>query len=168
MVDLLEACLATDSGLELQCDHLEAMQQAHACVIQGRETFARAIQRSISVQLLNSPVTASSTQVLQFDPNRCKDNIVLSNQGRTAVNHGNKSWGTVISSTGCTPGSGVHQWAIQLDRCEKGHIFIGVCTAKAQHGTYLGHDTQSWGLIGTRALWHNRSKVWPRTPHGCR
>ena len=44
-------------------------------------------------------------------------------------------------------------------KCEKGHIFIGVCTREASVGTYVGGDRNVWGLIGTRALWHNRRKV---------
>ena len=44
-------------------------------------------------------------------------------------------------------------------KCEKGHIFIGVCTRGASVGTYVGGDRNGWGLIGTRALWHNRRKV---------
>ncbi|CAM9546342.1 unnamed protein product [Chrysoparadoxa australica] len=57
------------------------------------------------------------------------------------------------------PGSGVHHWLVHLDRCEKGHVFIGVVTASASISTYVGGDKHGWGLIGTRALWHNKSKV---------
>jgi SPRY domain len=35
----------------------------------------------------------------------------------------------------------------------------GVCTAAASVSTYVGGDRYGWGLIGTRALWHNRTKL---------
>lgn len=64
-----------------------------------------------------------------------------------------------MGSTGFAPGTGTHSWCIRLDRCEKGHVFLGVATAEASTRTYVGGDKHGWGMIGTKALWHNRSKV---------
>ena len=62
-----------------------------------------------------------------------------------------------MTKAGCEPGSGVHQWIVRLNRCEKGHVFLGVSTVDASCGTYVGGDRFGWGMIGT-ALWHNKAK----------
>lgn len=96
---------------------------------------------------------------LEFDASRCAETMTLSDNNQTAKQHTAKQWGMVMATTGCPPNTGIHEWAVRLDRCEKGHIFLGVCTRDASVATYVGGDRQGWGLIGTRALWHNRSKV---------
>lgn len=96
---------------------------------------------------------------LEFDPSRCAETMTLSDGNQTAKQYTAKQWGMVMATTGCPPNTGIHEWAVRLDRCEKGHIFLGVCTRDASVATYVGGDRQGWGLIGTRALWHNRSKV---------
>lgn len=96
---------------------------------------------------------------LEFDTSRCAETMTLSDGSQTAKQYTAKQWGMVMATTGCPPNTGIHEWAVRLDRCEKGHIFLGVCTRDASVATYVGGDRQGWGLIGTRALWHNRSKV---------
>ena len=68
-------------------------------------------------------------------------------------------WGTVLSTSCFLPKSGVHRWAVKLDKCERGHVFLGVSTARANLKTYVGGDSNGWGLIGTQALWHDRNKL---------
>jgi hypothetical protein len=70
-----------------------------------------------------------------------------------------KVWGTVLSSHYYSPKTGIHRWAVRLDKCERGHVFIGVATAQAGVRTYVGGDKYGWGMIGTQALWHDRRKV---------
>ncbi len=41
----------------------------------------------------------------------------------------------------------------------EGHIFVGVVTGQASTKTYVGGDAFGWGVIGTRALWHDRAKI---------
>ncbi|EEY61198.1 HECT E3 ubiquitin ligase, putative [Phytophthora infestans T30-4] len=96
---------------------------------------------------------------LEFDSSRCAETMTLSDGNRTAKQYTAKQWGMVMATTGCPPNTGIHEWGVRLDRCEKGHIFLGVCTRDASVATYVGGDRQGWGLIGTRALWHARSKV---------
>lgn len=102
---------------------------------------------------------------LQFDSTKCSDSIAIlsshsdSSNGASAHQRASKVWGTVISSTFFNPKSGVHRWAIRLDRCERGHVFVGVSTAQASMRTYVGGDKYGWGLIGTQALWHDRRKI---------
>ncbi|KAG7389554.1 RING finger and SPRY domain-containing protein 1 [Phytophthora pseudosyringae] len=96
---------------------------------------------------------------VEFDSSRCAETMTLSDGNRTAKQYTAKQWGMVMATTGCPPNTGIHEWGVRLDRCEKGHIFLGVCTRDASVATYVGGDRQGWGLIGTRALWHARSKV---------
>jgi len=48
---------------------------------------------------------------------------------------------------------------VHLDKCERGHVFVGVATAQATTRTYVGGDKYGWGMIGTQALWHDRRKI---------
>ncbi|CAK4614045.1 unnamed protein product [Aphanomyces euteiches] len=96
---------------------------------------------------------------LEFDPTRCAETLTLVEYNQSAKQHTAKQWGMVISTYACAPNTGLHEWAVRLDRCEKGHVFLGVCAREASVSTYVGGDRLGWGLIGTRALWHNRSKV---------
>jgi hypothetical protein len=57
------------------------------------------------------------------------------------------------------PKTGIHRFAVKLDQCERGHVFIGVATARANTKTYVGGDKNGWGFIGTQALWHDRNKL---------
>ena len=106
---------------------------------------------------------------LQFDATKCSDSMALipnQNEGNSSSPNGSsvhqrasKVWGTVQSSTCFMPKTGVHRWAIRLDKCERGHVFIGVATAQASMRTYVGGDKYGWGMIGTQALWHDRRKI---------
>lgn len=96
---------------------------------------------------------------LHFDATKCSDSIALDSAGATANQRAAKVWGTVLSSTCFLPKSGVHRWAVRLDKCERGHVFVGVATARASTKTYVGGDGNGWGLIGTQALWHDRNKI---------
>ena len=101
---------------------------------------------------------------LVFDATKCADSIAIlpsaSGGGSVSVNQrANKVWGTVLSTKFFKPKSGVHRWAVKLDKCERGHIFIGVGTARMSTKTYVGGDKNGWGVIGTQALWHDRKKI---------
>ena len=38
------------------------------------------------------------------------------------------------------PGSGVHEWALRIDKSDRGHVFVGVVTADASMDSYIGSD----------------------------
>lgn len=106
----------------------------------------------------------SNPTKFHFDSTKCSDSIAIvpsgsSAVGATANQRATKVWGTVLSTTCFTPKSGVHRWAVKLDKCERGHVFVGVATARASVKTYVGGDKNGWGLIGTQALWHDRNKI---------
>jgi hypothetical protein len=113
-------------------------------------------------------VSASPSSDLQYDTLKCSDSIaVLSGtgdspsggNGSSVLQRASKVWGSVLSSHHYSPKTGVHRWAVKLDKCERGHVFIGVATTQASMRTYVGGDKYGWGMIGTQALWHDRRKV---------
>lgn len=107
-------------------------------------------------------VNAEPSGLLQFDPTKCSDSIAIlsATESASSVNQrASKVWGTVLSSHYYAPKTGIHRWLVRLDKCERGHVFIGVATAQASVHTYVGGDKYGWGMIGTQALWHDRRKV---------
>ncbi|RYG70468.1 hypothetical protein EON64_00055 [archaeon] len=91
--------------------------------------------------------------------------LSLSRDMKTVLHSGPKLWASVLSTTSLKPNCGVFEWAVQVDRCTKGHVFLGIASQEAGTSSnftdayYVGVDKHSWGLIGTRSLWHNKSKV---------
>jgi hypothetical protein len=113
-------------------------------------------------------IGAAPSTTLQFDATKCSDSIaILASQGETSSGtngssvhqRASKVWGTVLSTHHYNPKTGIHRWAVRLDKCERGHVFVGVATAQASMRTYVGGDKFGWGMIGTQALWHDRRKV---------
>jgi hypothetical protein len=96
---------------------------------------------------------------VKFDPSHCSEHLNLTNEGRTVNQKASKTWSTVLAATKFEPNSGEHTWAVKLQKCDKGHVFLGIARAEASVDTYVGGDQYGWGLIGTRTLWHNRSKT---------
>ena len=94
-----------------------------------------------------------------FDASKCADSIAIDPPGATANQRAAKVWGTVLSSACFHPKTGIHRFAVKLDKCERGHVFVGVATARASTKTYVGGDKNGWGCIGTQALWHDRNKL---------
>lgn len=115
-------------------------------------------------------VATGPSSTLQFDATKCSDSVALltgfgddssgTTSGTGSVHQrASKVWGTVVSTHQYSPKTGIHRWALRLDKCERGHVFIGVATAQASTKTYVGGDKFGWGMIGTQALWHDRRKV---------
>jgi len=110
-------------------------------------------------------IGASPSNSLQFDATKCSDSIAILGDSASGANgpsvhqRASKVWGAVLSTQCYSPKTGVHRWAVRLDKCERGHVFVGVTTAQASTRTYVGGDKYGWGLIGTQALWHDRRKA---------
>lgn len=136
---------------------LEKEDSSRPPALNCRTVLLRSLQ-DLMIQRLGGS-HSEEPSALEFDLSRCAETMTLSDGNRTAKQYTAKQWGMVMATTGCPPNTGIHEWGVRLDRCEKGHIFLGVCTRDASVATYVGGDRQGWGLIGTRALWHARSKV---------
>lgn len=110
-------------------------------------------------------INNSPTSLFEFDATKCADSIaIVSNSvsvgNRSSVHQrASKVWGTVISTRHFAPRTGIHRWAVRLDKCERGHVFLGVASSQCSMRTYVGGDKHGWGMIGTQALWHDRRKV---------
>jgi hypothetical protein len=135
----------------------KASDSSQTPALNARIVLLRSLQ-DLMIQRLGGS-RGDEPPALEFDSSRCAETMTLSDGNRTAKQYTAKQWGMVMATTGCPPNTGIHEWGVRLDRCEKGHIFLGVCTRDASVATYVGGDRQGWGLIGTRALWHARSKV---------
>jgi len=172
-VDFLErivslSVLSTLGSIVLAQNHETNITKLYFCL--GHKCFAKTLlwntlgcDKVLSSAHLtkNAPnsISLHSSPSLQFDSVKCADSIAILPQKISAHQRASKTWGTVLSSTSYSPKTGVHKWAVKLDKCEKGHVFVGVATAQAGTRTYVGGDKYGWGVIGTQALWHHRSKV---------
>jgi hypothetical protein len=108
-------------------------------------------------------VAAQPGPALHFDAAKCADSMAIITDnganGPSVNQRASKVWGSVLATHYFSPKSGVHRFAVRLDRCERGHVFVGVSTVQASVKTYVGGDKHGWGMIGTQALWHDRRKV---------
>ena len=104
--------------------------------------------------------TVGST-IISFSNTRCHPNLHITSDGRVASHQGPKLWATVTATKGLEPDSGTYEWVVRIDKCSKGHVFLGIVTgdANTEKDSYVGVDRGGWGLIGTRSLWHNKSKI---------
>jgi HECT-domain (ubiquitin-transferase)/SPRY domain/UBA/TS-N domain len=132
----------------------------------GSTPVAAVNKKTGSTDLIS--VSANPSSDLQFDATKCSDSIAILSGLNDSASGGNASsvhqraskvWGTVLSTHHFSPKTGVHRWAVRLDKCERGHVFVGVATAQASMRTYVGGDKYGWGMIGTQALWHDRRKI---------
>ena len=98
---------------------------------------------------------------LSFDPSKCTITIIPSKYGnafsvqQTAL----KSWETVATTEPFHPNSGVHRWAVRVDKSVRGHIMLGVMTSMASLNSFIGGNPFSWGAVGNQALWHRNKKI---------
>jgi hypothetical protein len=86
-------------------------------------------------------VSSTPSSRLEFDSTKSSGSIAIlseentetasSPNGPSAHQRASKVWGTILSSKFYSPKTGVHRWAIRLDKCERGHVFVGVATAQA-------------------------------------
>ena len=95
----------------------------------------------------------------RFDGRRCSANILIMAESNSISHRSHKSWSTVLGTRSMAPNSGVYEWVVEIEVCEKGHVFLGIATEQANLDSYVGCDRHGWGLIGTKALWHNKQKV---------
>lgn len=120
------------------------------------------------------PVTKPKDEhvTLSWDSGRCSkvmkvvdsEGSVDSTNRHTAIHMGPKNWATVLCDKGFDPNSGVHEWVMKINHCDKNHVFVGVATKDADTSSYVGGNSSSWGVIGTKSLWHDRMKL--RTDFG--
>jgi len=177
VIDAIGSTSTASAGLkrELQGIYLALCHRYHVRVLlwDSLATTSKTEIIDSSNSLTNSPaetlrVCYRDSNKIQFDSTKCSDSMSIisnpdvsgSSSPSSSINQrASKVWGTVLASTAFSPKTGVHRWAIRLDKCERGHVFIGVATAQATLRSYVGGDKYGWGMIGTQALWHDRRKI---------
>ena len=151
-------------------------------------TYFYSPRRSLRDNALRDGPSSGEPTTIEFDSSRCSDSIAIlppisslggaasspastpasRRSGSGTENEGgpvsvsqraSKVWGCVCATWAIAPSSGIHSWAVHLDKCDRGHVFVGVVTSQASVKTYVGGDAHGWGMIGTKALWHDRSKL---------
>jgi hypothetical protein len=60
-----------------------------------------------------------------LDARRMSEGLSLKDGGSTVTQRQAKSWGSALAAEGYAPNTGKHQWTVHLDKCEKGHVFLG-------------------------------------------
>jgi len=92
-----------------------------------------------------------------LDSNALGPNLFPFNGGLCVRNLVNKAWTTVRGNRGFS--SGFHFWEVRVDKCVSKNIFVGVSSAEASLGNYVGSDNQGWGYLANTALWHKKVGV---------
>ena len=49
-------------------------------------------------------------------------------------------WASISALKSFAPRSGVHEWALRIDKSDRGHVFVGVVSADASMESYIGSD----------------------------
>jgi len=137
---------------------LALSQQVSDCTSMIKERFMFHMQTLCLFGWQSCFKASDKNQMLSFEEARCAETIsIVSNA--MIEQKSDKEWGTALIGLRMAPNSGVYRWNIKVSKCDKGHVFIGVATQEANSSSYLGGDRFGWGLIGTKVLWHNRSKM---------
>ena len=161
---VLEKVVLSES-LPISCDLFCALiHRANNIFILNGEGIDLVNQSLTEKKDVGAGKLAFGDNALMFDPSYCCDSVAIKSsvegfRSSSVLQRASKVWGTVLSDTSYSPKSGIHRFAVRLDHCEKGHVFVGIATSQATTKSYVGSDGNGWGLIGTQALWHNRSKV---------
>ena len=179
LISMVENILQKHSktGSELECLYFALCHRCHSRVLLLDGLYATTLTATEEASFSTFSSKAASTndivrismnpsKTLVFDATKCADSIAMLSDSASGGGNGpsvhqraSKVWGTVLSTRHYSPKTGVHRWAVRLDKCERGHVFIGVATAQGSMRTYVGGDKYGWGMIGTQALWHDRRKV---------
>lgn len=115
--------------LLLQGLHKHRVYSPNKSLFWGELTLLRSIQsrliRAYVTTISNNPNAGHSTFDLIFNMRRCHPNLHVSEDSRVVLHTGPKLWATCTTTVGFDPGSGVYEWLIRVDKCAKGHAFIG-------------------------------------------
>ena len=84
----------------------------------------------------------------RFDGRRCSANILIMAESNSISHRSHKSWSTVLGTRSMAPNSGVYEWVVEIEVCEKGHVFLGIATEQANLDSYVGCDRH--GVSGYR------------------
>jgi hypothetical protein len=85
-----------------------------------------ALQRKLCAVL--TELTAGASDLRKgpvLDARRMSEGLSLKDGGSTVTQRQAKSWGSALAAEGYAPNTGKHQWTVHLDKCEKGHVFLG-------------------------------------------
>jgi hypothetical protein len=122
--------------------------------------YAKLFKLVVSDSSVSRPSTSISR--LAFSPMNCSNHISLNASNSTATLKSTRSgWNTVLldSDAGFPPRTGSYEWDIVIDRCDRGDLYIGLATGRAYLTSFIGNDSFSFGLMGSKTLLHKHTKA---------
>ena len=128
-----------------------------------RQAFLKREQEEAMAKHRQEMIEMERRRPHHFDSSMCAEHISLlpstSGYNISVEQCARNMWGSALSSKPLRPSSGVHQWAVRLDKCDSGLVVVGVASANASVDRFIGGNSFSWGVVGTMALWHANTKV---------
>ena len=100
-----------------------------------------------------------TSSTLQLDGARCAESITIASGNCRALQTVDKVWGLVLGREGFPRNSGIHKWDVYLKKCTASYMLLGVARRDVSFSTFLGGDRHGWGMLGSRSLYHARTRI---------
>ena len=91
---------------------------------------------------------------LAWQPNAPQ--LYYADNNTTITYRSKETWYTVTTDKGVT--SGIASFSFRIHQLCRTNLFIGISGVSLSKQTFLGKDSQTWGLQANGALWYNRRK----------
>lgn len=92
-----------------------------------------------------------------FEPDELSEGLRMASNN--SVEHGSRrAWRSCRVYEHIEPDSGIYQWHASIESNglgRRGNIIVGVCTSKYNPSSFIGQDSESWGLSSGKELLHN-------------
>ncbi|TYZ60061.1 hypothetical protein PybrP1_005747 [[Pythium] brassicae (nom. inval.)] len=139
------------------------LHRLHQCI--GRaSTPVHALQGNPFATLWPSSSSSDASravhdgQPLAFDRKRCRSSLLaISDDAASVAYSGNEVWRTVFATESFSTGTA--SWEVRVEKSSSSYLFVGIGTQRASSDSFLGADEHSWGYIGDKALYYQRSRV---------
>ena len=120
-----------------------------------------------SSPLKESPATKSSHNIINlglisFDRAKLSKNLIIADDGSSISQKSSRKWSTCFGNIPMKSKSGRYRWTIRVDNLgRRGHCIFGVATDEVSNNTYLGQDSNGWGLTMNNEFYHSSTKTSP-------
>lgn len=99
---------------------------------------------------------------ITFDSSKLGKNLTLSEDSHSLVQKTSRKWSTCISNIPLQPKSGLYRWCVKIESLgRRGHCIFGVASEEVSTNTYLGQDSNGWGLTMNNEIYHGSRSQQP-------